>query len=91
MNFINAEIVKHCLANTPQITFEITEKCNLSCSYCGYGKIYNNKDPRSNRSLRPKDAYAFLMYIKGLWETGYSTTGDDIIYINVSSTNYKCL
>lgn len=27
MNFINAEIVKHCLANTPQITFEITEKC----------------------------------------------------------------
>lgn len=82
MNFINAEIVKHCLANTPQITFEITEKCNLSCSYCGYGKIYNNKDPRSNRSLRPKDAYAFLMYIKGLWETGYSTTGDDIIYIS---------
>lgn len=82
MDYINAEMVKHCLANTPQITFEITEKCNLSCRYCGYGKLYNNKDPRSNRSLKPKDAQAVLMYIKGLWETGYSTTEDDIIYIS---------
>lgn len=82
MDYINAEIVKHCLANTPQITFEITEKCNLSCSYCGYGKLYNNKDPRSNRSLKPEDARAFFIYLRQLWLSGYNTNGDDIIYIS---------
>lgn len=33
---IKACNIKEYLANTPQITFEVTERCNLSCVYCGY-------------------------------------------------------
>lgn len=35
---LSADNVLEYLANTPQITFEITERCNLSCIYCGYRK-----------------------------------------------------
>lgn len=28
------------LANTPNIVLELTRKCNLSCVYCCYGKLY---------------------------------------------------
>lgn len=61
---LTAENIKSYLANTPQITFEITEACNLSCLYCGYGKLYNNKGKRHNRMMPIENAIAFLDYIK---------------------------
>ncbi len=82
MKYLNALNVVHYLANTPQITFEITERCNLSCIYCGYGKLYNNKDPRSNRDLPIADAISFLNYIKGLWDNGYDTKLETDIHIS---------
>lgn len=63
------------LANTPQITFEITERCNLSCVYCAYGKLYHNRDIRLGRDLPLENAIAFLQYIQKLWDTGYDTQG----------------
>ena len=48
---LTAENIKSYLANTPQITFEITEACNLSCLYCGYGKLYNKKGERHHRRM----------------------------------------
>ncbi len=47
--YLNAELVKSILANTPQITFEVTDSCNLSYVYCGYGKLYSNHDERTNK------------------------------------------
>ncbi|MBQ8959313.1 MAG: hypothetical protein IJ057_13575 [Bacteroidales bacterium] len=32
------------MANTPQITFEVTDACNLCCEYCAYGKLYAGYD-----------------------------------------------
>jgi len=37
--FLEVKDVEVSLANTPQITFEITDACNLNCDYCGYGKF----------------------------------------------------
>ena len=54
------ENIKEYLANTPQITFEITERCNLSCVYCGYGKFYSDKDARYDRMLDTQNAIAFI-------------------------------
>lgn len=45
---LSADNILEYLANTPQITFEITERCNLSCLYCGYGKPYANRGERKN-------------------------------------------
>ncbi len=30
------------LANTPQITFEVTDACNLKCTYCGGSSTTDN-------------------------------------------------
>jgi len=37
-----ANEVEVALTNTVLIIFEVTDKCNLNCKYCTYGKIYNN-------------------------------------------------
>ena len=68
--------IKEYLANTPQITFEITERCNLSCLYCGYGKLYSNRGDRQGRSLSVTNAITFLDYLKDLWENGVDTQGN---------------
>lgn len=33
--------VEYQLANIKQVTFEMTEKCNLNCYYCTYGNLYS--------------------------------------------------
>lgn len=68
--------IKEYLANTSQITFEITERCNLSCLYCGYGKLYSNRGDRQGRSLSVTNAITFLDYLKDLWENGGDTQGN---------------
>lgn len=71
MNYLNGNNIAEYLANTPQITFEITERCNLSCVYCGYGKLYSNKDMRTRshtdgfrknnvKCLKPKGICSFV-------------------------------
>ena len=61
---LTPEEVKECLENTPQIKFVVTELFNLNCNYCGYGKLYSDKDSRSDRNLHADDAIAFLSFIK---------------------------
>jgi len=48
---LSSEIVKNTFANTRQITFELTERCNLNCEYCGYGVLYGDFLPRQNKDL----------------------------------------
>jgi hypothetical protein len=37
---IDAQDIKIALANSTHCIFEVTEKCNLFCDYCTYGKLY---------------------------------------------------
>lgn len=48
---LNDSIVKNSLLSTPQLTFEVTEKCNLKCSYCIYSDIYSNHDHRESKNM----------------------------------------
>lgn len=41
----------YSLANLRQITFEVTDACNLKCKYCGYGEFYDDYDRRSNKMM----------------------------------------
>lgn len=45
------ENIEYSIANVPQITFEVTDACNLKCEYCAYGKFYTNYDKRENQYL----------------------------------------
>ena len=63
-DYIDASMVEKSLANTPQITFEVTDACNLNCVYCGYGKLYSDYDNRENKMLKLDSATMFLDYMK---------------------------
>jgi len=47
--------VRKNIASVKQIISEVTEDCNLNCTYCTYSKFYINKK-RSDRYLSFKDA-----------------------------------
>lgn len=38
--YLKPDDIRKCLANTPQVTFEVTDACNLRCEYCGYGNFF---------------------------------------------------
>ncbi len=65
----NNNEIKRSLANTEMLTFEVTENCNLTCNYCGYGKLYNNNENREKGNLNEKTAYLMIDYIFGLWNS----------------------
>ncbi len=43
---ISHKDIEYNLINLKQITFEITDDCNLVCKYCGYGDLYYGYDKR---------------------------------------------
>ena len=51
---ISTTDVKGNIASVKQIIFEVTEDCNLNCTYCTYSKYYQNEE-RKNRYLRFED------------------------------------
>ncbi len=42
--YIDTGLIANQLRNLRQITFEVTDRCNLKCKYCGYGEFYDNYD-----------------------------------------------
>jgi uncharacterized protein len=64
--YLSAKDIEISLANTPQITFEITDACNLNCTYCGYGKFYSDHDARENKRLSPHKAVVLFEYLNKL-------------------------
>ena len=46
---ISASDIYAELANIKHIGFEVTDSCNLQCTYCIYGDFYNNHDARTNK------------------------------------------
>lgn len=49
--------------NKPDLVFELTERCNLSCDYCIYGPAYSNGDNRSRADLNLDSAKLVVDYI----------------------------
>jgi uncharacterized protein len=60
---ITAEGVSHQLANIRQIGFEVTDACNLQCTYCAYRDFYNNYDKRENKYLDIKKAKLLIDFV----------------------------
>jgi uncharacterized protein len=80
--YFDGNIIRNSLANTPQITFEITDACNLDCVYCGYGKLYGNHDERVNKQLDIGKAIRLLDYMQGLWESSLSQSHNNAMYLS---------
>lgn len=80
--YLNAQQIKSALANTPQLTFEVTDACNLRCEYCAYGKLYSDYDVRSNKMLSVKTAERFIDYMTTLWNSSDNRSVNNNLYIS---------
>ena len=79
---ITSEDVKRCLSNSPQLTFEITDACNLRCEYCGYGKSYSDYDERKSTRLSPQRAKVLLDYLGSLWRSEFNVSHSQNVCIS---------
>jgi uncharacterized protein len=70
------------LANLSQLTFEVTDSCNLKCKYCGYGEFYNDYDERTEQKLDINTALIIIDYLAELWNSELNVSFDRIIYIS---------
>ncbi|MDR1884014.1 MAG: radical SAM peptide maturase [Prevotella sp.] len=79
---ITGEDVMSSLVNTRQITFEVTDACNLKCEYCGYGKFYSDYDKRENRFLPLDHAKRFWNYMRQLWLSPYNKSIHNKLFVS---------
>ena len=57
------------LANSWNLTLEVTERCDLDCGYCGYGEYYDQFTGRKNRDMDPGLARTVIDYFLDLWNS----------------------
>lgn len=78
---VTSDAIKKQLANIKQITFEVTDSCNLKCKYCGYGKYYKNYDKREKINLNVHTAINLIRYLSKLWNSSFNFSHNKNIYI----------
>jgi uncharacterized protein len=59
---LDESIVKKHIIQTRQIVFEATDNCNLNCSYCSLGELYE-LGKRDHKNININYAINFLKYI----------------------------
>lgn len=69
------------IANTEQLTFEVTENCNLNCLYCGYGGLYAHKKRRNKYKLTFETAKSIIDYCMLYWNSDKNKSIQRVIYI----------
>lgn len=79
---ITAEDIKHSLVNISQITFEVTDACNLKCKYCGYGDLYFGYDKREDQFLDFGHVKILLDYFSSLWGSNKTDSARPTTYIS---------
>lgn len=67
------------LVNLKQLTFELTDACNLQCKYCGYGELYSTHDKRENLYLDFSIAKQIIDYLYEIWNCYPSFSSQRII------------
>jgi uncharacterized protein len=64
---INGKIVHNSFNNVNQIVFEVTDKCNLKCTYCAFGDFYSGYDKRNHKNLDFNKAKTLIDYFVPIW------------------------
>jgi uncharacterized protein len=79
---IKPEFVEYSLANSRQVTFEVTERCSLNCKYCGYGHFYNIYDKRKGTDMDIDVAIQFLTYLVKYWNSPLNVSHGKTVFIS---------
>lgn len=54
------------IINIKQVVFEVTDSCNLKCTYCSLGELYKGFDARNGRNMNVDYAINLLKYVFSL-------------------------
>lgn len=65
---LSGKDINNELINLRQVTFEVTDACNLKCKYCGYGELYEGHDAREDKYLPVEKAKMVIDYLVELWK-----------------------
>lgn len=60
---LEESMVRENIANTHQIVFETTDVCNLNCTYCALGELYEGYGERNGKRMDLHNAINLLRYI----------------------------
>jgi uncharacterized protein len=80
-NFFKDQIEKF-VANINQVTFEVTDACNLKCKYCAYGEFYEGYDERKKEFLPFDKAKVLLDYLSEYWKSPLNSSFKRPVYIS---------
>jgi uncharacterized protein len=80
--YLNADTIKHLLANLKQLTFEVTDACNLRCKYCGYGEFYGDYDKREDKMISIKAALKLIDYLVDYWNSNRNVSVNRNVFVS---------
>lgn len=75
-------MIENALSNLKQLTFEVTDACNLKCKYCGYGELYDNYDKRTNKYLSIDKAKKLIDFLCSYWNKPENTSATEPLFIS---------
>lgn len=78
------------LINLRQLTFEVTDDCNLCCKYCGYGDMYITSTERGKSYLNINKVLPLLEYLTSLWTSNVSDAESPITYVSFAGVSASC-
>ena len=80
--YLSTDDIRYQISNLKQITFEVTDACNLQCKYCAYGELYNDYDNRENKQLSLPAAIKMIDYLAEFWNSEQNMSADHNVYIS---------
>jgi len=81
-SYIAPHNVNSELANLRQLTFEVTDSCNLKCKYCGYGEFYDDYDTRVGSKLPIEKAKQIIMRLAEYWNSNLNKSSTAHTFIS---------
>ncbi|GHV27383.1 radical SAM peptide maturase [Bacteroidia bacterium] len=80
--YLTPDHIRYQLANLRQLTFEVTDACNLRCKYCAYGELYNDYDRRENKKIDLPATLQLIDYLAALWNSEQNMSTNRNVYIS---------
>lgn len=69
---LKKDIILSNIMNSVDIVFEVTQNCNLNCTYCAYNELYEGYEERSNVDLSYEKAIKIIDYVCDLYNSNYN-------------------
>lgn len=73
---LEESVVENNIKNLRQVVFEVTDSCNLSCTYCAFGELYDGYDERNCKKI---DTHKAIQLLKFIFENKPKSENDKLV------------